>query len=64
MQAGARFFDIVNGFVIDAVAHGIRSLKGRVSTMRHNNLAEIISSASITTQVLCRPVVDGVDYQA
>ena len=33
------------GFLIDAVAHGIRLLKGRVSTMRHYrccNLAEII----------------------
>ena len=32
------------GFLIDAVAHGIRLLKGRVSTMRHitdANLAEI-----------------------
>jgi hypothetical protein len=41
----ARFFDIVNGFLIDAVAHGVQlSRAGRApcGTYRCNNLAEII----------------------
>src|SRR5690606_19208794 len=61
----ARFFDIVNGFLIDAVAHGIGS--SDPVDMRHTDvmyLAEIILRTCRQRRLLCRPVVDGVDCQA
>jgi len=60
-----RVFDIVNGFLIDAVAHGATGLRtGRA--MRHLQMYIWLrlSSAPIPARALCRPVVDGVDSQA
>jgi len=67
----ARVFDIVNGFLIDAVAVSYQHVRlcctGRAISSQINlydYLAEIIPSASIPTQVLYRLVVDGADSQA
>ena len=38
----ARFFDIVNGFLIDAVEHCIGFLADTLATQQMMNLAEII----------------------
>ena len=59
-------FDIVNGFLIDAVAHGAAGLRtcGAMRHLQMYNLAEIIFRAIERRQALCRPVVDGVDSQA
>jgi len=67
----ARFFDIVNGFLIDAVAHWVKITKASafgfwrdcVHNYRCNNLAEIIVRTWYNAG-LCKPVVDGVDSQA
>ena len=52
------------GFLIDAVAHGFDFRVNELRYIQMCNLAEIISSAPITAQALCRSVVDGVDSQA
>ena len=58
-------FDIVNGFLIDAVAHGATGLRTG-GAMRHLQMYIWLrlSSAPIPALALCRPVVDGVDSQA
>ena len=69
----ARFFDIVNGFfnrrgdarsvleVGDAPMEGIGCFVLLTDVV---NIWLRFLSASVTMQVLCRPVIDGVDSQA
>jgi len=59
------------GFLIDAVAHGLQvcQVLPGVLVAYHALLTDVVvwlrlSSASSTTQALCRSDVDGVDSQA
>ena len=61
-----RFFDIVNGFLIDAVVHWcvVQGLHANVSLTDVVNLAEIIRPHLKNSGSVCKVVVDGVDSQA
>ena len=62
---GPRVFDIVNGFLIDAVAHRpVGAVRLWVGRMRHDNLAEILTASSWVAGCLCRLVAGGVGSQA
>jgi hypothetical protein len=61
-----RVFDIVNGFLIDAVAHGLLRLmrSGDWCGTRLIIWLRFLTAPLKGDQALCRPVVDGVDSQA